>query len=490
MNPGKLLAVIFFVLSLAAIFGAILFGLSIVMEVPIEKGDSGSYNFLQGTLGLAITSVASVVALLLAVKSLQSSDREITAGIIGLHDSEISELIKSANNAQDKLRDFIDACIDNMHAGRALRFAILAKARSKTQMGQFAPEKYENDEIFSIEDLGDLDWRVLDDDLREKICQFSGEIQESLEASLQEASAKFYGSEDKRFSSKTGWGIYELDSYLRKSARLLVIEETGKWRDFDEAASKYFETYQICRNALEEFTTALIGAESGLFHRVLSESFDQLIDGELKYTKSIILQERIEFASSLTCNSKDFPSADFDLDRYLSLQDLPELFDLLSPISLLKFGNIKRSIIEYGLTKEHLRRRLYLGSDILFRGPDTPEKLGKILAPTLPVSCEYQTGRIDGVEWWRPFKTFDGMAQAYSLFIAEPRAHYDEVFSSIIPLLVRLIAPARLEKILTEEVIGYGLDRQMVEKYSRVKLSALYTYEVFGDTRKPFEHFL
>ncbi len=465
---------------LTLIFASSLMILSQFMKVPLNSGDSGSYSFLQNTLGLAITSVAAVVALLLAIKSLQGSEKEITAGIIGLHDPEVTKLINDANEAQDLLRDFIEACIDTKNAGRILQHSIIRVARTKILSNDFEPSSYLNNEIFEVENIG-LEWDTLNEDLEAKIRIFCNESVRQFDEILHIASIKVYGEDHTSFKPNSGWGIYDIDQYIKVGANVMVNEQSKLKIDFDANMLEFQKSNKLCQQKLRLFTEVLSNRHSGIFQRVLSNSFEDVFGGKYHNLDKEILKSNIEFENCIIGNHTYFPKINFERDRYLAIQDLPDLFEDLQPTGLVEIRNMTLSITDYKLTKEHLKRRIYRGMPLKYRGPKSPENLGEHLGSYLPVSSEYHTGSFEGLEWWRPFNTFDGLAQAYSLLEFEKREHNSKIFENIIPLLIRLISPDNFSEALSRELVDYGLDANIVKKYVQVKLGGLYSYEVFGE---------
>jgi hypothetical protein len=503
------------IVLVSVLFAAVLLWLRLFSDVPLSSGESAAYPPVQSTLGLAISAVASSVALVLALRSVQSSDKDRTIALLDIYLPEVSALVEEANALQDRLRDALLAMRKVAFAGSHLTVARLFHDYAAT--GQVSDglklvldrrktamiEAFRKD--YGVDPGPDLPEEIaLDDDADD----FLGEVLYDI----------------------PGFDRQDFEHDRRSGVAHGRFPHWQWYRDFmaehfamDRASADLHSALDQARQAFDAFCKDASSPRSGLMHRVLSRRFDELLAGPYAALPSHLARP----AHPQFDGFARWPTPDLRARGYASIGDLPDLFPRFEPLAFTRTKDCADAVLskarlpEGGFFKR--LRSLEQSADRLRagaaqpgppNGADSPEALGACLGRFLPVISHFRTSRpISVIEMADPefalrhadgpengdqhspqpegrSHTLDLDPVAFSPAFFRLVDHFPDpkdapafspVFVWIIPLLIRLISPLGVLQELSAAMADLDLDGDLLERHLRLQLLRLYTYEAFGD---------
>lgn len=393
------------------VFATILVWVRLLSDDPLSSGDSAAYPLLQSTVGLAISAVASSVALLLALRSVQSAEKERTIALLDIYQPEITALVEETNTLQDRLLDVIRA----MHA-TALAGAHLTRARL---FEDYRRDQRPNNVLRAV--LAARKQAMIDDhravygkdpdpkDLPDHIA-------------LADDPDDFFGSV-----------LYHLPDYDRAGfadMQRLGVGPVPYWPHEDSftkthlsvaAAVPAFDAAQArLRQELEAFITQLTSPRSGLLHTVLSRRFASLISGPFAPLGAHLARPVNPHDTVAQRHGTVWPVPNLGAEGYHALTRLPDLFGRYDPLAFLRSADMPGALLAADavpkacfdsrlriLDVTHTEGAAMASLGFPLRGPATPEALGALLGRFLPCLSHH------------------GIATPFSITQAQADRHFD-----------------------------------------------------------------
>lgn len=470
----QVIKILFGVLLFSIFLASMLFALNYFLNLSLRDGSSAAYSIVEVTLGISITAVASVVALILAVRSLKSSDKEKTIGLLGIYQPEITELFNLLNHRQELLRDFLQAT------------AQVAKEARHFSNCQYY-EAFRNPDIY-VSRLNAIELRKSD--------QLKIRIGDYKKHSIYEM-----GKIESDFveTSKSDGFFIELCGGLGKvpSNEVDLRKHLDKEFRIDEASDRFSKSYEEAADSFKVLCQELGAPSSGLYHRVLSGSFNSLYEGPFKALDQHLYPPVIAAMDGEIFNSK-WPKLQMSKDRYLILTQIPKLFESYEPIHFLKASQLSRNFVGPDkLLPEYFQREMKNIPGFHYRGCTTPEQLGEALGRFLPVVSGYfrettlgelQAFPLDdqgagGTEDGVTAISMGGAVFADFYPCSEFSNYYSPVFTWLIPLYIRVLSPESCLSALREILVSLDMDGDLLERHLHVQGTNLYSFEAFGDSR-------
>jgi hypothetical protein len=370
------------------VFATILAWVRLMSDDPLSSGDSAAYPLIQSTVGLAISAVASSVALLLALRSVQSAEKERTIALLDIYQPEITALVEEANALQDGLRDLVLAM-----RGAALAGAHLTRARL---FADYTRDKVPNAALRS----------VLAARKAQAIAAHRAAYGKDPDAENPPDDIRLADDPDDFF----GEVIYDLPGYDRAGFANWQRAGFGRvphWPDeraFTEdalsvpaAASAFDAHLENVQRGLNSFVTVLTSPRSGLLHTVLSRRYASLMTGPYAALGAHLAQPVNPEDRVPQRDGTVVPVPDLAAEGYHALTSLPLLFDRHHPLAVMRSRDMPEAllpasalpdacfdsrlrILDVTPTEDDAARR----RGFPLRGPATPEALGQALGRFLP----------------------------------------------------------------------------------------------------------
>lgn len=370
------------------VFATILVWVRLLSDDPLSSGDSAAYPLLQSTVGLAISAVASSVALLLALRSVQSAEKERTIALLDIYQPEITALVEEANALQDRLRDVVQSihatALAGTHLTRARLFedyrrnkvpnealrAVLAARKAQAIAAHQAAYGREPDPKNPPDDI------ILADDADD-----------------------YFGSVIYNLPDFDRAGFAELQRLGVGRVPYWPNEEklTERQLSVPAAVLAFDAALDHLHRELNSFVTQLTSPRSGLLHTVLSRRFADLMSGPFAALGAHLARPVNPYDNVAQRHGTVWPVPDLAAEGYHALTRLPVLFELHYPIGFLRSADMPGALMPAEALPEscfHSRLRILDvtktegGAAALrgfpLRGPATPEALGALLGRFLP----------------------------------------------------------------------------------------------------------
>ncbi|NEX47335.1 hypothetical protein [Pseudotabrizicola algicola] len=379
------------------VFATILVWVRLLSDDPLSSGDSAAYPLLQSTVGLAISAVASSVALLLALRSVQSAEKERTIALLDIYQPEITALVEEANALQDRLRDVVLA----MRA-TALAGAHLTRARL---FEDYRRDRVPGDALRAV--LAARKARAIDahraacgkdpdpEDLPEHIA-----LADDPDDYFGEVIYRLPGFDRAAFAEQQRAGFGHVP-YWPQEQKL-----TDEQLSVPAAAQTFDASLDTLRRELEGFVTDVTSPRSGLLHTVLSRRFAGLVTGPFAPLGAHLAQPVNRQDSVAQQDGTVWPVPDLAAEGYHALTRVPALFGRHLPLAFLRSADMPDALLPADALPDacfHSRLRIL---DVTktegeaaalrgfpLRGPATPEALGLLLGRFLPCITHFKVAQ-------------------------------------------------------------------------------------------------
>lgn len=465
-----LLFILGYIAITAMLFGGLLISLSLLFQKPLTEDGSFTYSLFEMTIGLSVTAVASVVALLLAIRAIKSSEQEKTIALLEIYQPEISELFNLLNERQLLLGKFLEESVNLSEKAQHVTNCLFYDAFINGS---------DSSEIFRA-------FENRKEELRRQV------VEESKKHGLDESEQLMY------FEVRNDGA----DFFVSRAARDGDSDFTDEaWLsnvyDLDIAMHAFQEVYQEVASLFKELCLETISPDSGLYHRVISGSFDSITNKDIEARDSHLFPPHVAEIGGEFFNSR-WPKISLSDNQYIVLSNLFELFENYEPVHFLKASRLNENFIDKRKLKaEFFHRKIKNIAGFNHRGAETPEDLGRLLGRFMPVVCGY--GRESTIESTALTEKLDDLISSESeKFVTFSRAgstlagcypcsstsnYYSTVFDWIIPMYIRVFSPESCIASLKHVLATLDLDGDLLDSHLHVQGTSLFTLEAFGNTR-------